>query len=196
MKNNKNKNIKKAKSTILPYSEESINLKLKILYILSLGLKVAILVPFFNIILRQFISKKILYFAINSSTINLLISLLLSILFAILTTKKQFTSDPIFLDDKIIVSNRQKSNGSYENIYLSKFVLLLSANIIFIIPLTTIIGLIASSVAGFILGVINISTNVILLLKYLITILVLKILSNSFNKPLIIYLKNKKDNLL
>ena len=194
-KNNKNK--KNNKHNIfnpLPYSEESINLKVRILYFLSLGLKLAILVPFFNILITEFISKKITYFSISSSYINLSIALLLSIIISLLISDKSYTKDPLFLDDKVIVSNRQKSNGSYENIYLSKFILLLGSNIICIIPLSAIAGLTVSNIICFILKYIPIfGASTISLLKYLFTIIILKVLVNIFNKPLISYLRNKKE---
>ena len=190
-KKNKNKNIN---FKALPYSKESIDLKVKTLYFLSLGLKVAILIPFFNILITEFISKKITYFSISGDHINLCISLVLSIIISLLTSKKYYAQEPLFLDDKVIVSNKQKSNGIYENVYLSKFTLLLGANIICIIPLSTIIGLVGSNIICLILKLIPIfETSTISLLKYLFTIILLKILVNIFNKPLIRYLINKKE---
>lgn len=191
-KNNKN-NLNKIFNP-LPYSEESINLKVRTLFFLSLGLKLAILIPFFNILITDFISIKIAYFRISSNYVNLFIALVLSIITSLLINSKYYAKDPLFLDDKIIVSNRQKSNGSYENIYLSKFVLLLGSNIICIIPLSAIVGLTVSNIICFILKFIPIfEPSTISLLKYLFTIIILKLLVNTFNKPLVSYLRNKKE---
>ena len=187
---NKNENIK---LNYLQYSQESIDLKVKTLYILSLLFKIALLIPFLNILITDVLSRYIKFLALSNSLFRFMISLVISILISLLICKKEYSNNPLFLDDKLAVSNRQKSNGSYENIYLSKFTILLGFNIICILPLSGIASLTVSSIICFILNLIPSLGFMISSIKYLLTLTLLKLLSDAFNKPLIKYLRNKKE---
>ena len=187
---NKNENIK---LNYLQYSQESIDLKVKTLYILSLLFKIALLIPFLNILITDVLSRYIKFLALSNSLFRFMISLVISILISLLICKKEYSNNPLFLDDKLAVSNRQKSNGSYENIYLSKFTILLGFNIICILPLSGIASLTVSSIICFILNLIPSLGFMISSIKYLLTLTLLKLLSDAFNKPLIKYLRNRKE---
>lgn len=193
---NKNKNKKNntnIKLDYLQYSQESINLKIKILYILSLLFKISLLIPFFNIFITDILYRYIKFSAVNNQLVRFLISFIISIIVSFLICKKDYSKNPLFLDDKIIVSNRQKSNGSYENIYLSKFIVFLGFNIICILPLSGIASLTISSILCLILNLIPSLSFSISFTKYLLTLIFFKLLSDLFNKQLIQYLRNKKE---
>lgn len=189
-KKNNNKNIK---LNYLQYSQESINLKVKTLYILSLLFKIVLLIPFFNIFITDILSRYIKLLAISNNLFRFIISLTVSTLISLLICKKEYSKNPLFLDDKIVVSNRQKSNGSYENIYLSKFIILLGFNIICILPLSGIASLTFSSIICFILNLMPSLSFIISSTKYLLTLIFLKLLSDAFNKQLIKYLRTKNE---
>lgn len=193
-KNNKNKNNNKnIKLNYLQYSHESINLKVKILYISSFLFKIALLIPFFNIFIINILGRYFKFLAYTNDLFRFIISLVASILVSIIICKKEYSKNPLFLDDKIVVSNRQKSNGSYENIHLSKFTILLGSNIICILPLSGVASLTISSIICFILKLIPSLGFTMSFIKYLLTLIIFKFLSDSFNKTLIVYLRNKKE---
>lgn len=178
---------------ISPYSQESIAIKLNILYFSLLLLKILILAPFIFMILRYLTASK-LFISIGFNGFLIKIgSLIFSILLSLISTKKEIIKNPLFLDDNIVISNKKKSNGAYENIYTNKFKILLGFNIACIIPLCFIISLTISSLICLIIKLFSLSYSINLIIKYFLTLILLSSLSKSFNEPLIKYLRNKQD---
>lgn len=176
----------------LQYSEESINLKIKILYFLTLAFKIAIFTPLIKIMFNTITNQFYIFLRINDLFLNLAF-LIVSILISLASTKKEIIKDPLFLDDKVVVSNRKKSNGYYEDIYLDKFKLLIGFTVIFIIPVSFIASLTISSLICLILGLIPILEVWIAVIKYILTIVIFKFLYNTFYKTFLRYLRNKKE---
>lgn len=175
------------------YSEDSINMKLNIIYFSIFLLKILAITPFIFFSIRYLIISKFFMLINSSGFLVKIISLIISVLLCLITTKKKIIKNPLFLDDNIIISNRKKSNGYYENIYANKFKILLGFNIVCIIPLCFIMALTISSLICLIFKLFPLSTSINLIIKYFLTLILLNSLSKSFNGLLIEYLRNKQD---
>lgn len=184
---------KREKKVIHPYSEESINLKLKIIYISSLILRMIIILPFLLLIHNNIYFYKMSFIYKIPKFIRILLCLIISIVLSVITTKKQTIKNPLFLDDSLVISNKKKSNGIYEDVSTSKFNLLFGFNIACIIPLSFILGLTISSILCLILNLFHMDYIVVSIIKYILTIIFFKMLANTFNNALIVYLRTKKD---
>lgn len=183
------KKIIKEKTIKYPYSKESINSKLNLLFILSLILKIFILFPLINLIFSAILIDKFnLFTNFNQIFINLL-NLILTVLISILSTKKNYIENPLFFDDEVLISNRKKNNGDYEDIYTNKFNIFLGFNIILILPLCLIISLTISSIVCLVFTVFPSIKFLLNIIKYIITLIFFKILISTFNDLLINYLK-------
>lgn len=181
------------KVEIYPYSPESISIKLKIIYFSMIIFKTLVLTPFIFLIAKDLlIGKFFTWININSFLIKIG-CLVISILLSLISTKKELIENPLFLDDNMIISNKKKSNGNYENVYTNKFKLLLGSNIICIIPLCFIISLTISSLVCLIFKLFPSMDSISLIIKYFLTLILLNSLSKTFNEPLIKYLRNKQD---
>lgn len=178
---------------ISPYSQESIDIKLNIIYFSLLLLKILILTPFIFLVIRYLTDSKFFMSIGLSSFLIKIGSLIFSILLSLISTKKKIIKNPLFLDDNIAISNKKKSNGTYENIYTNKFKILLGFNIACIIPLCFIIALTISSLICLIIKIFPLTNSISLIIKYFLTLILLSSLSKSFNEPLIKYLRNKQD---
>lgn len=181
------------KTEIYPYSPESIEIKLKVLYLLTLTFKTLALAPLIYLIIKEVLSGK-LFILVNVSNFLITIGCLVTaILLSLISTRKNLIKNPLFLDDNMIISNKKKNNGHYENIYANKFKLLLGFNIICIIPLCFTISLTVSSLICLIFNLFPSMDSISLIAKYFLTLILLNSLSKTFNEPLIKYLRNKQD---
>ena len=173
------------------YSEESISTKLKIIYFFLLVFKIILFTPFIHMILKELPINYLNIIRYKTMDLRILWSLLISIFISFIFTKKTSIKNPLFLDDKIVISNKKKNNGNYEDIYIDKFKLLCGFNLIFIIPLGSVIALTISSILCIALSIIKPIMFLIPIIKYFLTLLILYIISTNFNKYTILYLKNK-----
>lgn len=181
------------KVEIYPYSPESINIKLKVIYFLILIFKILVFAPLIYLIVKDLLVGKF-FTSVNISDFFVEIGCLaISILLSLISTKKEPIKNPLFLDDNMIISNKKKNNGNYENIYANKFKLLLGFNIVCIIPLCFIISLTISSLICLIFNLFPTMASISMIIKYLLTLILLNSLLKTFNEPLIKYLRNKQD---
>lgn len=183
----------KKTNEINQYSEDSINIKLKIIYFSIFLLKLLAITPFIFSSIKYLITIKFFMLIKLNGLLVKVVSLVISLLLCLITTKKKIIKNPLFLDDNIIISNRKKSNGYYENIYTNKFKIILGANIVCIIPLCFIIALTISSLICLVFKLFTLSDSMILIIKYFLTLILLNSFSKSFNELLIKYLRNKQD---
>lgn len=181
------------KAKIHPYSPESIDIKLKIMYFSTLIFKILVLTPLIYLIIKDLLIEKFFTLIYVNNFLIITVSLIISTLLSLISTKKEPIKSPLFLDDNIIISNKKKSNGHYENVYANKFNLLLGFNIVCIIPLCFIISLTISSLICLIFNLFPSMANVSLIIKYLLTLILLNSSSKTFNEPLIKYLRNKQN---
>lgn len=187
------KKLKKEKQILHPYSEESIALKMHQLYLLSIFFKTIILSPLLYLIIRDIVILKF-NISININDLFLkLIVLIIAIVLSLLTTKKELIKNPLFLDDEVVISNKKKSNGNYEDISTNKFKILLGLNIACLIPLCFILALTISSLICLIFDLIPNTSFIIPTFKYILTIILFNISSNTFNDALIKYLRINKN---
>lgn len=183
----------KNKNEIHPYSKESIDNKLIIIYIMTITLKILTYTPFIYLIIKDIFIDN-LSLLVNTSTILINIGCLSSsIIISLISTKKESIENPLFLDDDIVISNKQKKNGIYENVYLDKFKILIGVNFICIIPLCFIISLTISSIICFIFYLLPSISFLNSVVKYFLTLFLLNLLVKTFNEPLIKYLRDKQN---
>lgn len=185
--------LKREKHILHPYSKESIELKIYKLYLFTIFFKTIIISPLLYLILSDIVVSKL---NISISVNNLFLKIILviiSIILSLLTTKRECIRNPLFLDDEVTISNKQKNNGSYEDISTNKFKILLGVNIAGIIPLCFIVALTISSIICLTFNLIPSISFIVPTFKYILTIILFNILSKTFNDALIKYLRTNKN---
>lgn len=156
--------IKKKKNKISQYSDESINLKIKVLFILKVLFKMSILSP-----LVLSLSN---YKTLDSNPIILPILIFTSLIFSIFSSKDNFKEDKYFLDDKVVISNKINKQGEKEDVCLSKFAIILFSSILFIIPFLFILSLSIGTIISIPLNLFVSEKMIVFIIKYALTLLI------------------------
>lgn len=169
---------------------ETIDLKVRSIYFLIVCFKIIIISPFISLVLKEIILKQINTF-LNNSIYNIGLSILIATLISLVSTKPKCIKNPLFLEDKILISSNLKNNGDYEDVYSDKFKILLVCNIIGIVPLSFLMALTVSSIICLIFNFLPSLLWINGSMKYFLTLILLNILVKTFNEPFIKYLRYK-----
>lgn len=180
---------KKQKNKIHPYTEESLKAKGAQLNLLISIVELLLLIPILNSVLEY----------INVNNINLIMMLLIYIvLFLILyrlkiSNKKFQFSKWSFLDDEVPIITDRKLDGEVKDVYITKHMLLIIANILIIIPISLTFSAILSSVITFIVSFIVKNIIIIKIIKFILIFIIFKSFFTPINNIFISYIKEKKE---
>ena len=107
--------------------------------------------------------------------------------------KKYKFSKWIFLDDKLPIFTDKKLDGEISDIYVSKFVIMILANILLIIPISLTFSAIISSAICFVIGLLIKDMIILNIIKFVLIYIFFKNFFGAINTIFINYIKEKKE---